>query len=194
MFKVDSLRVTRLAHKLERVSRNFPRDAGRVLGTIRRRVPADASRAATAQYNIGRNRIAKGWRVSNVDMRRLSFTLTGPHKPISLIQFSARQTKRGVSAKVLRSGSRKLIRSGFIAKSPEGNVLVWTRDPDSAYRTATRGRHKGRLRQPIEHRFGPSQADMLNRPKVRQPIIKEFVVKSRAELLRLIKRGLAGRG
>jgi len=63
-------------------------------------------------------------------------------KRIPLREFSARQTKRGVSYKIQKTGARQKIQSAFIAKMPGGHEGVYKR--------------KGPARLPIMQLRGPS--------------------------------------
>ena len=50
--------------------------------------------------------------------------------PLNLIEFKAKQTQKGVTVQVLKSGSRKLLKHGFIATMKSGKKLViWRNYP-----------------------------------------------------------------
>jgi hypothetical protein len=49
-------------------------------------------------------------------------------KPIPLINYQATQTKKGVSVRVLRGGSKSLIKHAFIATMPSGHKGVFWRE------------------------------------------------------------------
>lgn len=115
----------------------------------------------------------KDLRGRNVRLRRASFgrlfvvlSITG--RRIPLTHFSARQTKRGVTYRIRRSGRRQRIDDAFIQRMDSGHVGVFVRSGQPrisrtlADRTnKRRGQRKGlgflvRPRLPISERFGPS--------------------------------------
>jgi hypothetical protein len=171
--KVDSRDVSRLADRLEKLSSNYKRDSSRVLSTTQRGMKTEAGKSASAVYAVGRNRILKDVSVTNVNVSTLSFILRGFRKPITLMSYGAKQVAKGLSFRILKDGGRKLIRGGFIAKN-----LPF--------------RRVSRKRLPIEAKFGPSVADMLNNPKVVAPLGAAFVTRATKELQRLIDRAFRG--
>lgn len=115
----------------------------------------------------------KDLRDRNVRLRRASFgrlfvVLSIVGRRIPLTHFSARQTKRGVTYRIRRSGRRQRIDDAFIQTMDSGHVGVFVRSGPArvsrrlAGRTSTRrGQRKGlgflvRPRLPISERFGPS--------------------------------------
>ena len=55
-------------------------------------------------------------------------SLTVTARPVPLINYQARQGKRGVTIRVSRKGSRVRLRHGFIATMPSGHRGVFERD------------------------------------------------------------------
>lgn len=180
MLKVDAIGLTVLTRQIASASDNTPRDMKRALGTARRVLPAEATKAARAVYAVKRERIAKAWGISEVNVADLSFVLTGFRKPISLMSYQVREGARALIARVLLGKPSMKVRSGFIAASPAGAVLPWKREGDE--------------RLPIKVLYGPSTADMLNNPRVADPLGEAFVRRMTAELLRLLERVRGGRG
>lgn len=92
-----------------------------------------AVKAAAAKKMITLKRAnRKHWRADiRISSRRLP-----------LIRFPVKQTGKGVSYKIAKSGGRKTIESGFIQTMSSGHRGVFTR--------------AGKARKPIVERFGPS--------------------------------------
>lgn len=178
MLKVEAPDLKPLIRTLEGAARNVPSAFARVTAVLRRGMKTETTNAATAVYNVGKQRVGKEWRVAITSPT--SFTITGGHRPISLVSYGARATKRGVSVTVLRSRGRTLLRSSFIATGRAGNRLVFERT--------------GKSRLPIETKYGPSAADMLKNAKVIGPIGSRFTARATKELLRMIEVELAKRG
>lgn len=90
-------------------------------------------------------------------------------KPLGLIHYQARQTKKGVSVKVKRVGKRAVILGAFIAKGKGATNVFWrqyrgTRKkvrPGFQYGALPRG-----YRLPIERLTGPRIPDIMGNPKV----------------------------
>lgn len=76
----------------------------------------------------------------------------GKDKRIPLKEFGARQGRTGVTYKISKRGGKKNLRSGFIVRSLGGHVFL----RDGEKRIASKGRYKGKLRQPIFKKYGPS--------------------------------------
>lgn len=100
-------------------------------------------------------------------------------KRLSLKEFGARQTKAGVSYRISKKGGKKTIKGGFIVESLGGHVYV--RDGDKV--EMSRGRYKGRKRQKIFKRFGPSLWGYFANRKVMLDVQK----KADAELEKQVK-------
>jgi len=91
-------------------------------------------------------------------------------RPVSLAHFGARQTRTGVSFKVLKRGARKRMRSAFILQRGGGPVVF------------ARGRYSGgRLvyaakapRLPIQKLFGPAIPSMFSNREVNR-VMTRFV-------------------
>lgn len=167
--KVEMRGLAKLTTALEKGSKNVKRDMGRAMSAAQRVAAAEATKAARAIYNVKRTRIAKEWRLSGFDFSSLSFTLTGVRKPISLLRYSLRKTRKGLSVQVMQSQGRTILRKSFIAKN-----LPWQRETNK--------------RLPIAPLFGPSPADMLNNPLVAKAIADAFYKRMAKELTRLLDK------
>jgi hypothetical protein len=86
------------------------------------------------------------------------WTLIAKARPLPLITFGARQVGSGVSVEVTK-GSRKIVRTAFIATMQSGHKGVFQREgPKQIMR---RGRYAGKKRQPIHELFSASVASAL---------------------------------
>jgi hypothetical protein len=201
VLKIEAGEFTDLVRRFEKASKNFPRDAKRLMVTSQRGARTELTKAATEVYNIGRNRLSGSWHVGPVNVANLSYVLTGRAKPFSLLAFQARQTGKGVVAAVMRGGIRQLFKDSFIASAPGtkqiGNPpkpekrLPWYRPIGKVSRVARAGRYKGRKRYPIKPLFGPSPAKMLLNPKVLIPFGERFAARTVKELVRAIDKAIA---
>jgi hypothetical protein len=180
MIIVDTSGLRALTQKLQRASRNFPRDAARALSSTQRATRTEATRAMAEVYTAGRRRLGAGLRVSNVDKAALAFTITGSRAPIQLQDFQHRANSRGVQVQVLRSGGMQSLPSAFRADVGGRGRLF--------QRAVRNGARVGRL--PIKLLFGPSVADMLTHKQVGARITVFASRKLGAELIRLTQAAL----
>ncbi len=70
-------------------------------------------------------------------------------RPLSLIHFGARQTRKGVSVKVRKDRGRRVIKGAFVAPDKGGHFRVFKR--------------KGKERLPIESKYTLSVPQMFNK-------------------------------
>ncbi len=92
------------------------------------------------------------------------------NKPIPLHRYGAKQTRKGVTVRVKKSGGRKLVGGHFVATMRSGHVGVF--------------RRKGDNRLPIRERFGPSVLQVLNDQGQTQRILKFASRSLQKELVR----------
>lgn len=134
----------------------------RAVQTLRRRLPVQARRDIQQEYNVGAQRVARDLKIySTPDGLRL----VGQFRGIGLMQFGARQVRKGVTASILR-GKRSLHPGAFLASLLMGkwsliggNVQAVSRQGPK--RLMTQGRYKGQRRQPIAVEYGATVAQML---------------------------------
>lgn len=117
----------------------------RALGTLHRRLEAEAKRDIRKEYNVPASRLAKDIRVYRTSA---GVRITGKFRGIGRINFGARQTSRGVSSEMIR-GNRKVDAGSFMATLRNGNRHVVQR---------TRA-----TRLPLETLYGPTVAQMLRK-------------------------------
>lgn len=166
----------RLRHKLFQLQDDvLPKAAARaynrVAGTVRTRtVRALAKHMGLPQKPI-RRRVVISKRATKHDLS-CEIRITG--KPLNLIEFGARQLKRGVSAKPW--GRRQRFREAFIARMPNGAVIVVKRSAaGKAGKKIRKGRWAGKSPH-IEAMWGPgiaNEAASATLTKVRKDTIKE---------------------
>lgn len=140
-----SVKIDRRAKKIGRVLRNSPREydkaLGRALNKTATKARTRAVRALAKATGLKQKRIRKDIEIFKAGKNGLSAQLKFKSRPLNLINFGARQTKKGVSHKAW--GTRRIAEGAFIATSNKG--------------TAVFHRH-GSPRLPIEPMFGASVA------------------------------------
>lgn len=89
--------------------------------------------------------------------------------PVGLVQFGSRQTRRGVSVKVKRNSTRKLIKHAYIAFRGRKDHVYW-RDYDGDRKPLNKRQNyaamPNRYRTPVKRLTGPRVGDIYGSPKV----------------------------
>ena len=127
----------------------------RAIGTLRRRLPVQARRDIQAEYQIGARRLAQDLQASPTDD---GVRLVGRFRGIGLRNFSARPTRRGVTAAIVR-GKRSLREHAFLGVGVNRNAQVFRREGPK--REMQQGRYAGKRRQPLVAEYGATAAQML---------------------------------
>lgn len=119
------------------------------------------------------------------------------HTPISLINFGARMTSKGVTYSIIK-GKRELRRDAFIIAANQGGKQVYQRVGDKdVRRTIKKGRYAGKnyKRQKVQKQLGKSVAEMFLGKSGTQlePLVRKiFMDKSAVEINRalvVLRRG-----
>jgi hypothetical protein len=98
-------------------------------------------------------------------------------KRLGLRHFGAKQDNRGVSYKISKAGGRSRINGAFQGPKPgvikmswKGNVFVRV----GPAQKMTKGRYAGKMRQPIQQRFGVSAFGAYAKNDLEGPQVKEI--------------------
>jgi len=93
----------------------------RALNRALDKVSTEAGREIRKTYNVKQKAITSAFRKRRANRASLTARLLVEGVRIGLIEFAARQTKRGVTVQILKHGGRKLVRSAFITASTRNN-------------------------------------------------------------------------
>jgi hypothetical protein len=147
-----------------------------------------ASRDIRGEYKVkakdlsGKLAISKATRVSQTGMIRVSA------KPLPIVSFGARQTRKGVSVKI--TGKRKVIKSAFIATMKSGHKGVFVRGAykgtELSYRTKRINKKGPDL--PIEEVHTASPYSMMIHERVQQQTADKINTSFPARLLHELQR------
>lgn len=141
----------------------------------------DVNREVRKVLNLKASRVKKNISIKKAGKQSLSAFIQAKGRPISLIQYGARQsTKKGVTVKVKKDSGRKRVPHAFIAEAKQGGPKVFVRGQYGDY-----SRHVGKgrpyrpgfpysalpkkYRKPITVLRGPRVEDILDDP----PVMKE---------------------
>lgn len=139
--KVDVSGLDQLSRNLNKLERRvFPKAAARAINRTTTTVKAKARRQIAKEMGVKQSSVEKRTKVKRATRQRLAAFIIWRGRPFNLIQFAARQIRRGVSHKAW--GRRQVAKGAFIARMPNGARIVAAR--------------VGKLRLPIKALWGPS--------------------------------------
>lgn len=144
------------ADKIENLFKQTPKEAKIILWrAINRAATAGRTRASVGirqQYVIKAGDVKKQIKIRTASVNRLSAQIqaSGPVTPLMKFKVTPSSPNQMlVRAKVKKQGSQKTIKHGFVTRLSNGHVNVFTRVGSSRY--------------PIQGRFGPSIAQMMDK-------------------------------
>jgi len=137
------------------------------------------------ELNLKAGRIKQDFTIKKANYSKISGAVTAAGKPVGLVNFGARQVQKGVSVKVLRSGSRTLLKHAYIAtgrSKGNGKTHVFWRAERNKMPKAKKfkvgqkskafwDRVGDQYRIPIERKTRPRIEDIFVKPKVMDPVM-----------------------
>ena len=164
---------------LTEAPKRLPRAVAKALNDGAVRARSESVRLIGAEWNVKSTAARKALSIRRATVTKLESSVEatgGRGRGIPLASFNARQTKRGVSVKLKRAGSRGLLPGAFIATMKSGHRGVFTRRAKSRkqgtpyrqlpIREVMRGKWAGttyRPGLPILEKMSVSIASMWNR-------------------------------
>jgi hypothetical protein len=145
--------------------------AVRALNRTATTVRAEASRQIRGRYSLKAGTVRKQLRIERATRNRLTSAVIASGAPIPLVEFGARQTKKGVTVKVTKT--RKLVKGVFIARMKSGKVGVFER--------------LGSKRLPIRELFSVSLPRTFTQRQILAALRKTAADRFRIELARELR-------
>ncbi|SEM75168.1 Prophage minor tail protein Z (GPZ) [Syntrophus gentianae] len=141
-------------------------------------VKTDASTEIRQELNAKKAAVDETFTLNKATIKKLSASIVSTGKPLALIDFvGTRQTNKGVSVLVKKTGARKIIPGAFIATMKEGHKGVFWRNWHGVKRTKSTKIKYGALpkkyRLPMSERFGPRVPDILGNDSVMGTVLKK---------------------
>ena len=152
----------------------FPAALAAAINKTERFARIAASKEIRKEYNIKAADVKKTISFKRASKNRLRAEFASKGTRISLAKFGARQTKKGVTVKVKKTGGRKLIKAAFLSTMPSGHKGVfhrmkdWKKKEISGKKSRTGSKVYHGLR--IVERTTVSVSQMLKSAKVRSVI------------------------
>lgn len=172
VIQVDEAKLAEVQALLAHIKNGLPRVLTRAINKVGGKAHAQTVRELAAATKLKQKEVRRHMRLRRATWKRLLCEIWSYGRDVRLIAFGARQTTRGVTAKLppglevrvgpkgLASlagtesrGGRPLFAHAFIAEMPSGHKGVFVRYGEP--RIMKRGRYAGKRRQPIEELFVP---------------------------------------
>jgi len=123
-------------------------------------------------------RIKQDFSIKKANFEDISGSLKATGEPVGLVQFGAKSVRKGVSVKVLRASSRKLVKHAYIASRGSKAHVYWRKNrvsgtgkwPVGQKTTAPWHMIPPRYRVPVERLTGPRIEDIFSSPRVLDPV------------------------
>lgn len=141
---------------------------------------ASAREVRAAGYGLKISTIKAGIRVKRASQGNLKAAVIASGRPIPLIQYSARETSKGVTVNVQKG--RKLIAGAFIATMPSGHRGVFVREEGGKHKRVKKGGKVSWHQLPIRELFGPSVPDGLANKAV-QDALQQLITEKFPDIL-----------
>lgn len=153
------------AEKLQQIFEATPKEAKIILWrSINRAATAVRTRSSVTirqNYIIKAEDVKKRINIRSATIKNLTAQVraSGPVTPLMKFDVSPKMPDIArVTARVKKSGSRKSIENGFVVRTGNGHVNVFTR--------------VGKSRYPIQGRYGPSVAQMMGKDEIAENILE----------------------
>ena len=128
-------------------------------------VKTDASTEIRSVITAKKSAVDGTFQITKATVTDLRGVFASSGRPLPLMDYSARQTKKGVSVQVKKTGTRTVIAGTFISTMKSGHKGVFWRQWHGGKRSPKKKIAYARLpkmyRMPIEERFGPRIPDYL---------------------------------
>lgn len=167
------------ARRWAQIARAAPQVFAQARVSVQRAATTEYKRGVTAIYNLSQQRAAQDLTVINT---AAGFIARASNRTISLLSYGWRQTRRGLSGRVIRRGQRSVIPRAFVGTGLGGGTVPFVREGDP--RRMSKGRYAGQIRQPLQALHGPSIADAVKDMRVAVPMRDRIWGRTRTELSR----------
>jgi len=125
--KFDEAKLRGVQRTLRHIPNAMPRIMSRAVNRTTKSAKTETGRRISRAINITQSSVKKRILMTKATFSRWIGTLGISEKRFSLMHFKARQTKRGVTYKIEKTGARKRIPAAFI-RSPRGVKVVFRRE------------------------------------------------------------------
>lgn len=143
----------------------------------------EAARGIAAEVNLTQKRIKENFSLNQAALNKLNGKFRSKGRPVPIVEYSARQTKTGVSVQVRKDRPRKVLPLTFLATMGSGHQGVYQRKHKrgtgkpigntAKFMLNYPARWPKQYRLPIEEMFGPRVEDILSNTPVMDKVLDE---------------------
>jgi small nuclear ribonucleoprotein (snRNP)-like protein len=191
--QLDEMDVKRVVWALQGVKNGARTAIMRSVNKSLTGVKTDMAKETTKVLNLTQKRVKKDISVKKANKARLSGVVSSSGRQVNLMQYKAKERKKGVSVKVLKTGGRKMIPGAFIFVGQNQNKLVgWRKKTkQNAGYIGTKRKTRSdaayaampdKYRKPVEALYGPRIQDITARPEIMKKIENQAGVRLQKEL------------
>ena len=167
--KIDPASLASVHIMLDGIKNGAPRVLSRAINKTLDGVRTDSVNEIAKDITPTKTVIRNTFTVKKTNTANLKGYTASKGEPLGLIHYQARQTKKGVSVKVKRQGTRAVILGAFIAKAKNATNVFWRQYRGPKKKTIP-GFPYGILprpyRFPIQRLTGPRVPDIMGNPKI----------------------------
>lgn len=116
--RVEGLR--EIQRNLQRIGANVPRTLARAVNDTATHARSVAVKGIASEWNIKAKDVRSTFGLKRASSNNPTATLESKGKPIPLLYFAARQTRKGTTYKVKKQGGRELLQRGWINRLRSG--------------------------------------------------------------------------
>lgn len=159
--EINAKQLKRLGESAVAAKKSLTKELAAAINAVSKKTKLEMGREIRATVNLKKDEAEKplSIRAAASPQSLQAVVSLRKTKRLGLRHFGARQDKRGVSYKISMAGGRGRIDGAFMGPKPgvirinwRGNVFVRV----GAAQKMTKGRYQGKMRQPIQQRFGVS--------------------------------------
>lgn len=194
--KINEADLQRVQDMLGEIKGLPERVAVRALNKTLTGVKTDASAEIRAVITAKKAAVDETFKISKASTGNMKASISSTGKPLALIDYSARQTTKGVSVQVRKDRSRKIVPGAFIATMKSGHTGVfwreWHGNKGKLNKTETAISRSGYVwnsktgrfipiaalpreyRLKIKERYGPRVPDIMSN----EPVMKAILAKA----------------
>ena len=183
LIKIDESDLQRVTDMLGGIKGLSERVTVRALNKTLTGVKTDASAEIRTVVTAKKAAVDETFKIQKASTGNMTAMISSTGKPLALIDYSARQTQKGVSVQVRKDRSRKIVQSAFITTMKSGhNGVFWrewhggTKKPVNPKMVYSKLPRQYRLK--IKELYGPRVPDIMSN----EPVMKNILAKAGGRL------------
>lgn len=183
---------------LRQIKDEAPKAVVRAINETMPGVRTDGTKLLSDHYALTAPSIRESWKINKAKFRDPHGVVSTAGTFIRLINYGAKQTKTGVSVKILKAGKRKVIKHAFIStvRKDQSNKQVYWRTYKGPHSKPVSNRAYAKMplkyRVPVEALYGPRIQDYLGDPYVMSMLTKMTEERLSKNMRRAIESILRG--